>query len=192
MSVRIQLVRGSSILPKLATRVSNLPMADLAQAWRAVISEEFANQVWYRKGGSRKPWQRTRPFGTRAAPSRTLHDTGALRNAWTGRGAGSIRRISKDRVVLGVSASLFPQASLLRGGSGENIRTTPTRIRVTPRMRAAVRYKYNVNFKRNTKTISVTPRPHATSNPEVRSRFRAILSAHISGRQYSKSLTSIV
>lgn len=191
MSVKIQLIRGSSLLPKIANRVSNLPMSDLAQAWRAVISEEFANQVWYTKGGSRKPWQRTRPFGTRPSPSRTLQASGALRRAWTG-GVGSINRISKDRVVLGVSASLFPQAALLRGGGGENIRTTPTRIRVTPRMRGAIRYKYGVNLKQSTKTISVTPRPHATSNPEIRSRFRAIVTAHVSGRQYRKSLVRIL
>lgn len=184
--IRIVVPRGSTSLVRIAGRLRALPFRDMVAAWRSVIAQEFSAQSWFSPGGGRRPWLRTRPFGTRLSPS-TLYFTGAYEAAWLGRGAGAISHISGNRAEFGVAGSVFPGASTLRGGSGDTISTGDIQIRVTPRRRAFLRRTYGVWVARD--TTSHRPRPHATVNPEVRTRLTAIVSAHIAGRPIPAALT---
>lgn len=188
---RVQIVKGSSAILNIAARTSRLPMRDLVAAWRSVIAEEFSSQSWNSPGGGRRSWARTQPFGNRPPPSRTLDSSGALRAAWAGRGAGRIERISADRAEFGVAGSVFPGASTLRGGAGDTVSTADILIPVTHRRRAFVRHKFSVFLANRTTFTRHRPRPHATVNPEVRTRLTTIISAHIAGRPYPSSLTAI-
>lgn len=186
---RVQIVKGASSLIRIVDRVSRLPMRDLVAAWRSVIADEFASQSWNSPSGGRRSWERTKVFGTRPAPTRTLDATGALRAAWAGRGAGAIFRVSGDRAEFGVAGSVFPGASTLRGGAGDQISTAPIRIVVTNARRSFLRHRFGVYIKK--KFTTHKPRPHATVNPEVRTRLTTIVSAHIAGRQFPTALTTI-
>lgn len=186
---RVEIVKGSSAILQIAARTTRLPMRDLVAAWRSVISEEFSTQSWNSPGGGRRTWARTQPFGTRPAPSRTLDATGALRAAWAGRGAGRIESITADRAEFGVAGSVFPGAATLRGGAGDSINTSPVLIPVTRRRRAFMRHTFGVFVAKS--ATSHTPRPHATVNPEIRTRLTTIISAHIAGRPFPAHLVAI-
>lgn len=178
--IRIVVSGGSQILVRTIDRVRGLPFRELVAAWRSVIAQEFSSQSWFSPSGSRPSWHRTQPFGSRPAPSSTLQSSGAYRAAWLGLGAGAISRITADRAEFGIAGSVFPGASTLRGGAGDSISTADILIPVTPRRRAFLRRTFGVWVARD--TTRHRPRPHATVNPEVRTRLTAIASAHIAGR----------
>lgn len=97
------------------------------------------------------PWKRTRAFGSRRAPSRTLHDTGALEAAWTGRGAGSVTRHLPHGVEIGVDSRLFPQAIVFQ-------RRRVTVIPVTAKSRMYLGLTFGVWLRKSTRQLHVEPR----------------------------------
>ena len=74
------------------------------------VYRQFVDQTEYLKKLS-IPWKKTKPFGSREAPKKTMLRTGLYRSAWIG-GAGSIEKITKTTVQLGVDSGLFPQVKI--------------------------------------------------------------------------------
>ena len=115
------------------------------------VADQFARQTEQAMRVGQR-WPRTRDFGSRKAPARTLHDKGALEAAWTGRGAGSRTRRLPNGVEIGVDTRLFPQAAMFqRGGI--------TIIRVTPRARLYLGLTFGVWLRKSTRSLKVEGRP---------------------------------
>lgn len=133
------------------------------------IADQYARQAEMRKAAS-FPWKRTQDFGNRRAPARTLHRSGALEDAWTGRGPGGfVRRRGARGVEVGVDSARFPQARMFqRGGI--------TMIRVTPRMRALVGMEFGVWMRRDTARVKVEGRPVAMNREILRRARRPVVS----------------
>ncbi len=65
--------------------------------------------------------------------NKTLVEFGNLKRAWTAKGPGSITRISKKRLLIGVNDSLFPQAKVFQAIGPTRISTTRASFTVDPR-----------------------------------------------------------
>jgi hypothetical protein len=98
------------------------------------VSRQFQTTTYINRTGARIPWKRTKKFGRRPPPPRTLHRTGALERAWTGTGAGSFTRHTNTRVVIGVDRSKFPHASVFQT-------ILPTIVRPKPPLGARGRHR---------------------------------------------------
>ena len=77
------------------------------------ISEQFANESEYRGSQSRK-WTKSRAFGNKPAPRKTMDGNGTYRAAWLG-GPGSIESITPSVVTVGIERSVFPQVAIHQG-----------------------------------------------------------------------------
>lgn len=86
------------------------------------ISDQFKDQTEYR-GGQAIPWERTKDFGTRKAPRKTMQAQGDYRASWLG-GAGSLETISANSVTIGVDRGLHPQVAIHQG-SASSVRVYP-------------------------------------------------------------------
>lgn len=135
----------------------------------ASVEEQFRRQTEIGRGVT-LPWKRTRPFGTRPAPARTLHATGALEAAWTGRGAGSVVHFTGRSVSVGVDRVQFPQVTVFQ-------RRSPTLIRVTPKMRMFLGMEFGVWLRSATTSITVDPRRVAI-NGQILDRARRIVTSY--------------
>lgn len=116
-------------------------------------------------------WKRTEPFGSRPAPSRTLHRTGSLEAAWLGNGPAAITETNRANTVrIGVDARIMPQAAVFQ-------RAGVTMIRVTPKMRAYVGLNFGVWMRRSTTRVRVEGRPVALNRATL-GRARKIVSRY--------------
>jgi len=79
------------------------------------VAQQFRDSTEYR-GAQAIPWAPSHAFGTKPAPKKTMVGTGLYRAAFLG-GAGSITKISKDAVEIGVDRDLFPQVAIHQGRS---------------------------------------------------------------------------
>jgi hypothetical protein len=77
------------------------------------IRAQFADQTEYR-GKNVIPWAKTKPFGNKPAPKKTLHGSGGYRSAFLG-GAGAIQRITANSVEVGVDPVQFPMVKIHQG-----------------------------------------------------------------------------
>lgn len=68
-------------------------------------SDQFRRQT-HLTGAVAIPWKRTRAFGSRAKPAKTLNVTGTLAEAWAGRNGYSYSEVDSRRVSVGVLPSL--------------------------------------------------------------------------------------
>jgi hypothetical protein len=167
------------------------PLGASRDAFRSLIAEEFRLEAWRPPSGPMRPWKRTRAFGAKPAPAKTLHGGGALRRAWLGQGAGAIERMGANSVTVGVSGAVLPYAAVHRGGGKVTAADSrrPFRIKVTDRMRRYVLFAFHVPLKVGA-YIEIPRRPHATSSPELRTRMTAIFSAWAVGRQVPRRLAA--
>jgi hypothetical protein len=78
------------------------------------VDAQFKAEAEFLFGGGRSPWKKTQRFGNRPAPRKTLQRSGALKRAWTGKGAGSITIRRANRVTIGVEGARFPQAPVFQ------------------------------------------------------------------------------
>lgn len=177
------------ILREMSERVGGSqrePLQATVAAFRGLIREEFDREFWRPPSGPPRPWERTKAFGNRPPPAKTLHRRGALRRAWLGRGAGAIEVYGQRSVTVGVAGSIIPYAAVHRGGPGR-VRAAdarrPFRIRVTRRMRGYLAAALGVYLRRTTTHIEIPRRPHASINPELTTRINAIWSAWAVGRR---------
>jgi hypothetical protein len=60
------------------------------------------------------PWAKTKPFGNKPAPKKTLHGSGGYRSAFLG-GAGAIQRVTANSVEVGVDPVMFPMVKIHQG-----------------------------------------------------------------------------
>lgn len=88
---------------------------------RISIREEFRRESFFRQSGGSVRWEKSKSFGSRRAARRTLRRTGLLFNAATGNGRGHIKRVGPTSMSIGVSGAAVPHASILRGGTGQNL-----------------------------------------------------------------------
>lgn len=121
----------------------------LARNGAGGIREQFADERGQTSRGS-EPWKRTKAFGSRPAPRKTLQASGAYRSAWLG-GPGSITKISARSFTIGVDSTMFPQVTAFQSPQGR-------RIGVTQRMRAFVGYAFGVWMRKATRTILIPRR----------------------------------
>ena len=77
------------------------------------IRSQFADQTEYREK-SAIPWARTKPFGNKPAPKKTMHGSGGYRAAFLG-GGGSIQKITANSVEVGVDPVAFPMVKIHQG-----------------------------------------------------------------------------
>lgn len=90
------------------------------------ISDQFKDQTEYR-GAQAIPWERTKDFGTRKAPRKTMQATGDYRAAWLG-GTGSVENISQNAIEIGVDRGDFPRVAIHQGSAPS--------VKVFPKKRA--------------------------------------------------------
>ena len=89
------------------------------------VYRQFVDQTEYRLNTA-TPWARTKNFGNRKAPRKTMLGSGTYRSSWMG-GAGAIEKITKTSVELGVDAGLNPQVKIHQGKKPFHIvRADPT------------------------------------------------------------------
>lgn len=166
---------------------------------RDSVAREFLNRAWYPPEGGSIPWTPLVPFGNRRNGSeKPLIDTGALFEALMGQGPGGFVQIGPRSVSVGVSASAFPYAKLVRGGTGANIRLSPWIIR--PRKAARGRSKtgarrwamfwflgftYDVWLTEATleRGLRLKPRPFMTANPELERRLARMAEKYVTKGQ---------
>jgi len=177
---------AESFLDDLVSKGTDL--SPIYKAWvemrRELVEKEFTGSFWLSPGGKSVPWKPVNSFGTQPAPSSPLKRSGALLNAFLGKGAGGIERITKSSVSLGVSGSVFPQAAVHRGGAGEikqSDANTPLRITVTPKMRGFLAANFKVFLKKSTEVITIPRRPFFTDSPLATTRLSGILSRYVLG-----------
>ena len=153
----------------------------IAGVMRNDIGRQFSQQRGYTRpgygAGRPVPWRRSKPFGTKPAPRKTLHGRGHLRSAWQG-GSGSTLRIRRNRVAVGVDTTMFPQAGVFQS-------RTLTLIRVTQKMRAFLGMKYDVWLKKSRTFIVVHPRPVGAS-PDMLRRVGKVFARYVETGKVSR------
>lgn len=182
--------------PLMALQAATLDLKPALRAsvgnWRLLIAEEFQNQAWRPPSGPFRAWKAVEDFGSRKAPARILHRSGALEGALLG-GAGSFTNVSSTSAAFGLTGTMATIAAVHRGGSGE-VRAAdsrvPQKIGVTAAMRWKLGFSFGVWLKADTNFIEITRRPFATVSPELRTRVTAIFSAHVAGRALPERLVA--
>lgn len=136
--------------------------------WRSFIFEEFTKGGWFRPQGGVQSWPKTKPFGNRQAPLRTLVRSGRLLGAWMGRGPGSIERVTEDGFEFGVDTNALPYAPVHRPSEpSATAFGQVTKIFVRRRQRIFLGLQFGVWLRRSTRFLRVPARPHATSHPRA-------------------------
>lgn len=97
-------------------------VAAVMRKGRGSVDAQFKAEAEFLFGGGRASWKRTKRFGNRPAPRKTLQRTGALKRAWTGEGAGSLTITRSHRVRIGVDTARFPQAAVFQRLSSTLVR----------------------------------------------------------------------
>lgn len=125
-------------------------------------------------------WRRTRAFGNRPAPSRTLHRTGALRSAWTG-GAGARTDYRPNGVSIGVDRVRFPQAAVFQ-------RSGITPIPVTRKMRFALGLNPEIGvwLRASTRRLLVQGRPVSVNGVMLDRARKVVMGWYVRGEAASQ------
>lgn len=154
---------------------------------RHLIRGEFRGGYWLPPEGGRVRWPRTEAFGNRPAPARTMIGSGAYLSAWMG-GAGSVERITRRRAEFGVDSSRFPFARVHRATTTKQLTVAeskrPAEQVVSRRQRWFLGLTYGA-WMRTGAVLRTPRRPHATDNPELRRRMRALVAAWARGEPLS-------
>lgn len=146
------------------------------------ISDQFAREAEAGTGGGYVAWPKTKPFGNRAAPAKTLQRSGALLSAWKGQGPGAISASTVNSFMVGVDSAIMPAAGVQQAAA-------PTIIR--PRKRAknggsAMRYFLGLTFgvwiseARLQAGLSIPPR-RVAAGTEMQARVADILKRWLIG-----------
>ena len=168
----------TKLTPILRQRMKALPGAVKSQIFKTLrtgpgsFEDQFNKQATITGAGKQRSWKKTKAFGTQPAPSRTLQRTGRYRNAWLGKGAGSVSRLFGMNMAVGIDSSVFPQAVVFQGRAG-----SVTRQKVTPRQRGLFGMKFGVWLKVG-HTLVNTPRAVRFNN-RIRGRIWATLAEYI-------------
>lgn len=196
-TVRFNAAGIGSALQRLATaeRFARAPMTLLGKDFLAItreqIGKEFGGGFFFNRSGGRTPWPRTKPFGTRPAPSATLGGSGSRYNrAWQG-GPGGSSRITSRRIELSVN---LPGAAMHRGGTGARPKVRGvTRVRAIrtsangrdSAMRIFLGMEYGAWISDDTlrgQGLAVPARPHAARHPEGVRRMLDLVEQRLEAR----------
>lgn len=146
------------------------------------VATQYASQAEISMGGL-LPWPKTHAFGTRPAPLRTLHESGALESGWLG-GAGSISRATPNSFAIGVSAAAFPQARVFQAQGPTVIRPR----KMGKRGRSAMAWRLGMLFgvwlseERLRQGLVIQPR-RVSINREMLRAVRAEIRSYLLGKQ---------
>lgn len=94
------------------------------------LAVQYGRQTTIGFSGNTK-WPKTKPFGTKPAPAKTLQGSGALRAAWLGEGPGSLESVSSDgsTLTVGVDTGMLTYAAVHQSA-------TPTVVKANPANRS--------------------------------------------------------
>lgn len=104
---------GKAVLQKPLAETRAQQAAKLLRFHVRGIRDQFTAQAEMRGAGT-TAWAKSKPFGTKKAPNRTMQGSGDYRRAWLG-GAGSTETVSANSVTIGVEREIFPQVSIHQG-----------------------------------------------------------------------------
>lgn len=138
------------------------------------FEEQFAHEAEMNRSVSVR-WKRTQDFGSRKAPSKTLHDKGDYERAFTGRGPGSVLKAVPNGVQVGVDRTRFPQVTVFQR-SGITIRP------VSAKQRFYLGMTYGVWLKKSTRTLKTEGRP-VSMNRGITGRARKPVARYFSTGQ---------
>ena len=89
---------------------------------RKDVGRQFDKGGYYERGRF-KAWDKTKKFGTRPAPRRTMESSGRLRGAWEG-GSGGFSQVGKRSVTVGVNSARVKYADIQHQGGFIRARRT--------------------------------------------------------------------
>ncbi len=165
-------IRGGELLKNMENRTSDFrtPFRRIVRGGRQMVVEEFRAESFRGPRGGFTRWPKTKPFGNRPAPQRTLHRSGRLERAWGG-GAGSVTSVTSAGAKWGVSV---PYAGFVRSGA---------RIGVTRKMRMFLGLSFGVWLSPSKSVIVIPARRHAELGNNVAFKKDAglIIAAHMTG-----------
>ena len=141
--------------------------------------------MWFNPRGGTSPWRRTESFGSQPAPSKSLRRSGKLFRATQG-GPGYLERITAKQLSTGIDGSVIPYAVFVRGGSTQRPRLSPFLQKVTPKMRGFFRFKFGVNLRASTKTLTKFTRPWGGFHPKLTKEAGRIICHYVAAGMVSK------
>jgi hypothetical protein len=149
------------LFPTIRVRAKRLNPALRAgiRAWRNIIRQEFASEGYFLLTGGFRAWPKTKPFGRREAPAKTLQRTGALLRAYMGTGSGALENIGDRFARFGVDGNVIPYGAIHRRGAV---------VPVTEPMRRTLSGVFDVHLRSTTSALRIPARPHAVASREVR------------------------
>ena len=147
------------------------------------VYRQFVDQTEYRLNTA-TPWARTKNFGNRKAPRKTMLGSGTYRSSWMG-GAGAIEQITKTSVEIGVDAGLNPQVRIHQS------RKASTKIKPTVRMRWFLGLTYGVWLSKATMRKGITiARRRVSVSSDVRKAVGKMLREQFRGKMRVGKLTT--
>ncbi len=160
-----------------------LQAAKIMRAGPKGVMRQFVDQTEYRAQAS-IPWARTKPFGNRKAPRKTMLGRGLYRAAWMG-GAGATERITPSSVQIGVDRGLFPQVRIHQS------RNASTKIKATQKMRYFLGLNYGVWLKKSTmKRGLIVPRRRVSVASDTRKAVAKMLVQEFGSKFRAPRLTT--
>lgn len=140
-------------------------------------------------------WPRTKPFGNRPAPAKTLQRTGSLLRAWQGTGPGSLpdNNIGGNTFVVGVDTTMFPGAGVFQGYAPAIVRP---KKQAKTRKGSAMRYYLGKAFgvwisEARLQSGLVIPNRRVNASPEMRARVADILARWLIGEAPNRTEASL-
>lgn len=85
------------------------------------VGAQLQAQAWHSPSGAIVPWVKTKPFGTRPQPLRTLLSTGRYRTALDSGGSGAVEVREPLRFGIGLDPSEFPQWPVFQKRDGPTV-----------------------------------------------------------------------
>jgi len=144
------------------------------------VAAQFAAEATLLSGGGAAAWPRTKPFGNRPPPAKTLQRSGSYRAAWLGQGAGAVTRITPTRVSIGVDPRVMPRVLLFQARRAVRVyakrRTAGGDFAM--RVKLGLTYGVWISNRRLLQGILIPPR-RLSVNPVMRRRAAAILRSYI-------------
>jgi len=90
------------------------------------LAVQYGRQTTIGFGGNVK-WPKSKPFGSKEAPAKSLVSTGALKAAWLGEGPGSLERVSSDgnELTVGVDTGVLVYAGIHQSATATVVKANP-------------------------------------------------------------------
>lgn len=138
-------------------------------------------------------WPRTKPFGNRPAPVKTLQRTGALKRAWTGSQPGALFDAKGNTFMIGVDTNLFPGAGVFQGYAPAIVRPLKSTLKTR---RTAMHSYLGMQFgawisEARLMRGLVIPNRRVNASPEMRARVADLLARWLVGEAPTRAESSL-